>query len=216
MTPSRVIRFERYNPLRSVIDPLASHLACGRLAVVPTETQYALTADATSAQATARVRAVKGRTVQQPFSVFFADFRVLASWKITCPAWAKPLADAFWPGPLTLVLPTRNPAFRRLGSPSSVGVRVSPEPIVRAMCERLARPLLATSANPSGAVLPPRAENRWLLTGAQNGDFLWLRPTRFPRRQPSTVLDCCGAKPKLIRAGAVSADAWRRVLREKR
>jgi len=216
VTHSPIIRFERRRPSPSLIKALARYLADGHLAVVPTETQYALTADATSEAAIRRVRVVKGREARQPFSVFFANPGVMASWRIIVPAWAGPLADVLWPGPVTLILPTKNLAFRRLGSTDSVGVRISPEPMIRALTETLARPLLATSANPSGAVLPVREENEWLAQGAQNGDFLWMRPQRFLRRPPSTVLDCCGTRPKLIRAGAVPAEIWRQVLRENR
>jgi L-threonylcarbamoyladenylate synthase len=211
-----MIRYDRRSPSRPLIAALARQVISGHLAVIPTETQYALTADATSAKAIRTARAVKGRRAQQPFSVFFADAAALVRWRITIPEWAQPLAGTFWPGPLTLILPSRNPLFRRLGTTGSVGVRVSPEPIVRMLTERLNRPLLATSANPSGLVLSVRDENIWLAQEAKNSKFLWVRPGRYQRCLPSTVLDCCGTKPKLIRAGAIEAEAWRRALRQSR
>jgi L-threonylcarbamoyladenylate synthase len=188
-------------------------LSGGGLAVIPTETQYALTADATSADAMQHVRVVKGRAADQPISVFFPNAGVLARWKIVLPERAQPLADAFWPGPLTLILPTTNAVFRPLGAPGSVGVRVSSEPIVGLLTERMDCPLIATSANPSGTVLSASAENAWLSDGVASGHFLWARPNRFHRRLPSTVLDCCGTRPKLIRAGAIPTETWRSVLR---
>ncbi len=211
-----MIRYDRRAPSRSLVASLARQITSGHLAVIPTETQYALTADATSAKAVQAVRAVKGRRSQQPFSVFFTDATVLERWRITIPEWAQPLADTFWPGPLTLILPSRNTMFRSLGAIGSVGVRVSPEPIVQMLTKTLNRPLLATSANPSGSVLSVRDENIWLAEGAKNGKFLWARPRRYHRRLASTVLDCCGTKPKLIRAGAIEAQVWRRVLRQNR
>jgi L-threonylcarbamoyladenylate synthase len=192
---------------------LVRRLGAGGLAVIPTETQYALTGDATLAGAIRLVRAVKGRAADQPMSVFFLNAGILARWKIVLPEWAQPLADAFWPGPLTMVLPTTNAVFRAMGAPGSVGVRVSPEPIVGLLTERMDCPLIATSANPSGTVSSASAENAWLSDGVSSGHFLWARPRRFHRRLPSTVLDCCGTRPKLIRAGAIPTETWRRVLR---
>jgi len=211
-----MIRYDRDTPPRSLIARLARHITMGRLAVIPTETQYALAADALSIPAIEAVRALKGRAARRPFSVFFTDAAALSEWRIEIPVWARPLAKAFWPGPLTLILPTRNSIFRRLGSTGSVGVRVSPEPLIGMLTKTLNRPLLATSANPSGIVLSMRDENNWLADGAESGKFLWYRPQRYVRRPPSTVLDCCGPKPKLIRAGHIGPAEWRRVLRDSR
>ncbi len=209
-----MIRYDRHAPSRSLIVALARQIASGRPAVIPTETQYALTADATSAAAIQAVRAVKGRRAQQPFSVFLTGAAALKQWRITVPDWAQPLAGILWPGPLTLILPTRNVVFRRLGSDGSVGVRVSPEPIVQMLARALNRPLLATSANPSGSVLSAPEENNWLADGAECGKFLWARPRRYQRRTPSTVLDCCGSRPKLVRVGAIGRVEWQRALRQ--
>lgn len=211
-----MIRYDRHAPSQSLIAALEQQISSGRIAVIPTETQYALTADATSAAAIDAVRAAKGRRALQPFSVFFTGATALTRWRIIIPERAQPLADIFWPGPLTLILPTRNPLFRRLGTAGSVGVRISPEPVVQALAQTLNRPLLATSANPSGLVLSIRDENNWLADGAESSKFLWVRPRRYVRRAPSTVLDCCGSAPKLIRAGAIGTAAWRRALRGSR
>ena len=216
MIPAHLIRFDRDAPPRALIAALVKQIAAGRPAVIPTETQYALTADATSARAVETVRAVKGRSASQPFSVFLSNARSLEQWRVEMPSWAQLLAETFWPGPLTLILPTHNRVFNRLGSAGSVGVRVSPEPIVQALIGAFKRPLLATSANPSGAILSVRDENNWLADGAESGKFLWVRPRRYDRKPPSTVLDCCGPKPKLVRAGAIGTAQWRETLRKNR
>jgi len=213
---SHIIRYDRDAPSRSLITALSRQIGAGRAAVIPTETQYALAADATSETAIAAVRLIKGRSARQPFSVFFANAQMLEQWRIRIPSWAQPLTDSFWPGPLTLILPSRGSTFRRLGSPGSVGVRISPEPLVQALIQTVKRPLLATSANPSGIVLSTRDENNWLADGAESGKFVWARPRRYDRRPPSTVLDCCGSRPKLIRAGAIDAGQWRRALGDNR
>jgi L-threonylcarbamoyladenylate synthase len=216
VTISGIARYPRRHPSPAVVARLARCLNREQLAVIPTETQYALTADALSRRAVECVRALKGRVPQQPFSVFLQSMEDLQAWRIRVPHWAECLTDAFWPGPLTLILPTSNPVFRILGGAGSVGVRMSPEPIVRSLLATLKRPLIATSANPSGAVLSLAAENRWLEARAQEASVLWARPGRYRRRSPSTVIDCCGRKPKLLRAGAVPASQWQRVLRDGR
>lgn len=216
MIPPHLIRYDRDAPSRALIAALAKQIAAGRPAVIPTETQYALTADATSAGAVETVRAIKGRSANQPFSAFFFNAQSLKKWRVGMPIWVEPLMETFWPGPLTLILPTRNRILNRLGTPGAVGVRVSPEPIVQALLSALNRPLLATSANPSGVILSVRDENNWLADGAECGKFLWARPRRYDRKPSSTVLDCCGPKPKLVRAGAIQTGRWRAVLRKTR
>jgi tRNA A37 threonylcarbamoyladenosine synthetase subunit TsaC/SUA5/YrdC len=84
--------------------------------------------------------------------------------------------------------------------------------MVALVLARIARPLVATSANPSGRILDAEAENRWLGQHAAAGDFLWARPLRYSRRPASTVIDLTGSRPRELRAGPVSADAWGAVL----
>jgi len=212
MSAPGVIPIDRRAPASSAILSLKRHLRHGWLAVLPTETQYALSADATNTVAIDLIRRLKGRS-QKPFSIFLPGLDSLPEWGIACPPAVIRLAKAFWPGPLTLILSTDNPMFGRLGgSAPTVGVRVSPEPIVALVLVHTARPLVATSANPSGQVLGPEAENRWLGRQAAAGDILWARPLRYRRRQASTVLDLTGSRPRELRAGPVSADAWRAVL----
>jgi len=214
MNESGIIRLDRAHPSAQLVRRLRRHLANGGAAVFPTETQYALSADATSDPGLARVRLIKGRSRNQPFSVFFADRLTLTDWGITLPDWAESLAEAFWPGPLTLILPAHNRIFRRLGGRGhTAGVRVSPEPIVGCLCRMLGRPLIATSANPSGLLLSPPAENRWLAgQAARRGGLIWARPVLFRRRTPSTILDCSGRRARLVRDGAIPERIWRQAL----
>jgi L-threonylcarbamoyladenylate synthase len=213
MNETGIIRFDRRHPSARTVGRLAHHLAKGGVAVFPTETQYALSADATDDSGVTRVRVIKGRSQNQPFSVFFPDRLTLADWGISLPDWAELLAEAFWPGPLTLILPARGRILRRLGGDDhTVGVRVSPEPIVGRLCRRLGHPLIATSANPAGLLLSPTAENRWLSGQAADCRLIWARPARFRRHAPSTVLDCSGRRAHLVRDGAIPVRIWRQAL----
>ncbi|MBI3873028.1 MAG: threonylcarbamoyl-AMP synthase [candidate division Zixibacteria bacterium] len=191
---------------------LSRRLQRGLVVVLPTETQYALAADATNKRAVATVRRIKGRPFDQPFSVFLPCTDDLERWGVALPPAAGLLAAAFWPGPLTLLLPTRNPILARLGQRGSIGIRVSSEPIIASLLRALPVPLVATSANPSGRNLDPRDENRWLANRAASGELVWARPGRFIRRQASTIVDCRGPDPRQLRAGPISERQWRAAL----
>ena len=196
-----------------VIERLVRELREGRLIVLPTETQYALAGDAANRDVVELIRRLKRRSPRLPFSVFLPGLAALPRWRIRCPAAARRLAAAFWPGPLTLILPHDNPVFAALGGRRScVGVRVSPEPLIIALATRLGRPLVATSANPSGAVLTAQEQNHWLTQLARGGQIAWVRPPRYVRRQASTVIDCCGRAPRQLRAGPIASARWHNVL----
>ena len=131
-------------------------LAAGRLVAFPTETVYGLGGDATSAAAVAAIYAAKGRPARNPLIVHVADLsaaRRLARFD----ARAERLADAFWPGPLTLVLPLRDDAGLApavtAGLPT-VALRVPDHPVAGALLAAFGGPLAAPSANPSGKVSP--------------------------------------------------------------
>ncbi|MEW5875878.1 MAG: L-threonylcarbamoyladenylate synthase [Candidatus Zixiibacteriota bacterium] len=214
MTPNGIVIIppQRTKAPPIVVRRIAGHLAKDRLTVLPTETRYALCAVATSRRALEEVRRVKGRSESQPFSIFIDSISRLAEWKIhTTPA-AERLLQAFWPGPLTLILPTTNPIFRWLGTIESVGVRFSPQTLISQTVAKLGAPLVATSANPSGVVLDNRAENRWLTELAARGQVLWARPNRYHRRPVSTVVDCTGRRIRILRPGGIPESQLRTAL----
>lgn len=139
----------------------AALLAAGELVALPTETVYGLGADATNGQAVAGIFAAKGRPSFNPLIVHVADTaaaRALTQWSDL----ADQLAAAFWPGPLTLVLPVSQTAplsdLVRAGQPS-VAIRVPAHPVMRRVLEALDRPIAAPSANPSGRISATRPEH---------------------------------------------------------
>ncbi|WP_375391850.1 L-threonylcarbamoyladenylate synthase [uncultured Sphingomonas sp.] len=134
-------------------------IAAGEVVAVPTETVYGLAADATNAEAVARIYAAKGRPDFNPLIVHVLD-GAAAERVAVFDAVARALAAAFWPGPLTLVLPVREgaglaPAVTA-GLPT-VAVRVPAHRAMRALLTACGRPLAAPSANRSGAISPTRA-----------------------------------------------------------
>lgn len=136
-------------------------IRAGEPVAVPTETVYGLAADATDPQAVAAIFAAKGRPSFNPLIVHVAD-RAMAERLVHFPPSAGTLADAFWPGPLTLVLPVRadsglTPAVMA-GLPT-VAIRLPAHPAMRALIRESGRPLAAPSANRSGSISPTRADH---------------------------------------------------------
>ncbi|WP_431469541.1 L-threonylcarbamoyladenylate synthase [Sphingosinithalassobacter sp. LHW66-3] len=139
----------------------AEVILAGGCVAVPTETVYGLAADATESHAVAQVYAAKGRPAFNPLIVHVAD-REAAERLARFDDRARALADAFWPGPLTLVLPLRPEAGLSTlvtAGLQSVAIRVPAHRAMQALLEATARPLAAPSANASGRISPTRAEH---------------------------------------------------------
>jgi tRNA threonylcarbamoyl adenosine modification protein (Sua5/YciO/YrdC/YwlC family) len=205
-------------------DPLgeaADRLRAGGLLAYPTETVWGLGADARSPSALARLRAWKGRGDEAPIAILVADAAALAGAGIECGRAATRLIEAFWPGPLTLVLPCRTRFAPGVGrADGAVGVRCSAHPLARALARRLARedvgPITATSLNRSGE--PPardRAAADALCGGAPDAPrLLGVERAEAGGDAPSTVVDLTGPAPRVLRAGALSAEELAPLLAE--
>ncbi|MFL5260746.1 MAG: L-threonylcarbamoyladenylate synthase [Hyphomicrobiales bacterium] len=177
----------------------------GELVAFPTETVYGLGADATNDLAVARIYEAKGRPSFNPLIVHVAslgDALDLAQFTDT----ARALAEAFWPGPLTLVL------SRGLSAPVSelacaglptVALRMPRHAVARDLIHAVGRPIVAPSANPSGRISPTSAEHVRAGLGDKVAYVLDAGPT--PVGLESTILDCRG-KPVLLRPGGLSRE----------
>jgi len=190
---------------------LARALRAGELVAVPTETVYGLAGDATRAAACRRIFAVKGRPLTDPLIVHLARVADLARVAVPNPAALK-LAKAFWPGPLTLVLPKTAavPAAATAGLPS-VAVRIPAHPLFRRLITLAGVPLAAPSANPFGYVSPTTAAHVRDSLGRRLRHILDGGPARIGLE--STILDLRDpARPILLRPGAISAAQIARVL----
>jgi len=142
------------------LDRAVELLRAGRLVAFPTETVYGLGADASNPEAVARIFAAKGRPADHPLIVHLASAAQVADWASEFPAPARALAEAFWPGPLTLVLPrsTRVPDDVT-GGQDTVGLRVPSHPVAHELLRRFGGGVAAPSANRHGRVSPTRAEH---------------------------------------------------------
>jgi L-threonylcarbamoyladenylate synthase len=190
----------------------AEHLRAGRLVAFPTETVYGLGADATNGKAVAAIFAAKGRPRFNPLIVHVADVGQ-AGQHVELTVLARRLIDAFWPGPLTLVLE------RRKGSPLSdlvsgglatLAVRASDHPVARALLQATRRPLAAPSANRSGRISPTQAAHVLADLGDDIAMILDGGPTAHGLE--STVVDARGDVPVLLRPGAVTVETIEAVL----
>jgi L-threonylcarbamoyladenylate synthase len=190
----------------------AAALQDGKLVAFPTETVYGLGADATSDAAVAAVYAAKGRPDFNPLIAHVADLAAAEALVVFPPA-ARRLAEAFWPGPLTLVLPRRADCPVSLLASAgldTLAVRVPDHPLALALLRAVAVPVVAPSANPSGGLSPTTAEHVRAGLGDKVGAILDGGPCRVGVE--STVVDLSGPAPLLLRPGGVSREAIEAIL----
>ena len=199
-------------PTQAVIARAARAIRQGGLVGLPTDTVYGLAADATDDDAVAGVFRAKGRPPDKPLIALVATLAMAeACTDFSAPALA--LAQAFWPGPLTLVLPRAaacplSPLVHQ-GAPG-VSLRIPGNETARAVVEAAGRPLTAPSANPSGAPSPLTAAE--VVAGLGAHIALVIDGGRAAERLGSTLLDLTGEPPRLLRAGVVTAEAIERVI----
>lgn len=184
----------------------------GKIIVYPTETLYALGCDAKHPQASLRVAALKARPSSKPFPLVLGSVAQLGELCPDLPEELRPdlerLAQKFWPGPVSVLLPTRPdlPSLARDADGFS-SVRVSPHPTVQALCAELGGPLVATSANVSGraATASPEDLDPEILRGA---DGFLSGPPLPGGGEPSTLVRLLGGgKARILRPGAVAEQA---------
>ncbi len=184
----------------------AELLRAGELVALPTETVYGLAANALDAQAVQRIFQVKGRPFHNPLIVHVASVQMAGRCVATWPPFAEKLAAAFWPGPLTLVLPRADhlPPALTAGGPT-VGVRWPRHPFIQAVISECGFPLAAPSANPSTRLSPTNAQHvRKYLAGQIP---LIIDGGQSQVGIESTVLDLSVAPPRLLRPGMIAEHA---------
>jgi len=201
--------------LPGTIADAAAALRAGELIVFPTETFYAIGADPMQPNALAAILRVKGRGPDKPIALVAADTVSAFAIAREIPAGARLLAETFWPGPLTLVLPAREGLNAALvGASGGIGVRISPHPTACALAAAAGGLLTATSANLSGES-PARAlmQARQSL-GARISVYLDGGP--LSSDAPSTVVEFGqDGTFRILRAGVIDRDAIAAALRRR-
>ena len=190
----------------------AQALRAGALVAFPTETVYGLGADAQNAQAVARIYQAKGRPADHPLIVHIPSMDLMGEWAGDIPEYAITLARDFWPGPMTLVLPRSAIAKDFItGGQETVGLRVPAQPIALALLNEFVKAggkgVAAPSANRFGAVSPTNA----LAVKDELGEYLQEGDLILDGGQSlvgveSTIVDCTGVAPMILRLGAVTAE----------
>lgn len=182
----------------------AAHLRRGELVAFPTETVYGLGADAASPAAVQKIFAAKGRPRDHPVIVHLAGQEQLDAWGVVPPA-AQQLAERFWPGPLTLVVPKRPavPAEVTGGQPT-VALRAPAHPVAQALLTAFGGGIAAPSANRFGRISPTTAQHV-----AEEFPELALILDGGPCAVglESTIVDCTQTPVRILRPGGISAEA---------
>jgi L-threonylcarbamoyladenylate synthase len=193
------------------IEMAAACLRAGGLVAFPTETVYGLGADAGNCEAVARLYAAKDRPAFNPLIVHVADLQAVRRLAEFDSA-AEALAAAFWPGPLTLVLPKRSGcgvADLALAGLDSVAVRVPAHPVAAALLKAFKGPIVAPSANRSGHVSPTSAAH--VLTDLRGRIDVVIDGGVCDVGVESTIVACLG-EPILLRPGGLAREPIERVL----
>ena len=190
----------------------AANLLAGNLVAFPTETVYGLGADACNEMAVARIYSVKGRPADHPLIVHVASMHALGDWASDVPAYAIALARDFWPGPMTLIMKRSGLAGDFVtGGQDTVGVRVPDHPVALGLLEAFARAggkgVAAPSANRFGNVSPTTAQ----AVADELSDYLGdadqiLDGGPCEVGVESTIIDCTGNAPRILRPGAVTVE----------
>jgi L-threonylcarbamoyladenylate synthase len=208
-----ILPFRTPEEVARAIPAVVAHLQRGGLLAYPTETVYGLGSEPTAA-ALAALAALKGRPADKPFLLLVAGRGMAEQWGLMFSPSARALSDAFWPGPLTLVLrggEGRLPEQLR-GREGGIAVRHTSHAGIARLVAELGRPLTSTSANRPGQPPAPGADRiaDVFRPEIERGDLLVLDGGVLGNVPPSTLVDCTGAMPKLIREGAIPRAELRR------
>ncbi len=207
------VPFRSERDVAAALPVVGAHLEGGGLLAYPTETVYGL-GSAPTAPALAALSRLKGRPPNKPFLLLVSGRAMVEEWGLVMSPSASALSAAFWPGPLTLVLrggEGRLPEELR-GKEGGIAVRHTSQPGIARLVAVTGRPLTSTSANRPGQPAAPGPDKIREVFGPeiQRGELLLLDGGVLGNVPPSTLVDCTGPMPRLIREGAIPRDELRR------
>ena len=184
------------------IEDAARCIQAGGLVGFPTETVYGLGADASSDAAVAGIFAAKGRPANHPLIVHVADAAQVSAYASSVPIFAERLMQAFWPGPLTVILPRREGvAAAAAGGQNSIGLRCPAHPVALAFLKACNTGVAGPSANRFGRVSPTTAQH---VAGEFGDDLLVLDGGPCAVGIESSIVDCTRGRPVLLRPGVLT------------
>ena len=200
------------NCTQEVINKAAEALIDGHLVAFPTETVYGLGADAKNSKAVARIYEVKTRPIDHPLIVHISSINQISKWAVDIPDYAITLARKFWPGPMTLILQRSNLAKNFItGGQENVGLRVPSHSLALALLTQFeslgGEGVAAPSANRFGAVSPTTslAVNEEIGKNLKEEELILDGGTCIIGLE-STIVDCTGKFPSILRPGAITLE----------
>jgi L-threonylcarbamoyladenylate synthase len=208
-----ILAFQTDAEVAAAVPRVLEHLRAGKLLAYPTETVYGLGSRAREADVKA-LAALKGRAAGKPFLLLISGREMAEAHGLAFNASAQALARAFWPGPLTLVLPGgggRLPDLLR-GPEGGIAVRWTSHRQIARLVAAMGEPLTSTSANLPGGMPAPGAAAiaRDFADALESGTLLVLDGGVLGNRPPSTVVDCTAPDARLVRPGAIPVPDLRR------
>jgi L-threonylcarbamoyladenylate synthase len=208
-----ILPFQTEAEITAALSPVSAHLAQGGLLAYPTETVYGLGSDP-SVPALEKLARLKGRQPGKPFLLLVASRAMAEEWGLVFTPSARALSDAFWPGPLTLVLrggEGRLPDELR-GREGGIAVRHTSHRGIARLVARSGRPLTSTSANRPGGPPAPGPDRLVELFHDEvaRGLLLVLDGGVLGNVPPSTLIDCTDSVPRMVREGAIPRAELRR------
>ncbi len=191
----------------TILQKAADAVLQGQLVIIPTDTAYGLTGDPTNPHVVTQVLQVKGREEKLGMPLLAADLDQVRA-LTTLPSYAEKLAAQFWPGALTLIVPTHQ-AFPEgiMGPKQSLAIRIPNHTVPLALIKLIGFPIIGTSANISNMPSPRTADAAAAYLGSSVDLLLDAGPTSF--QADSTILDCTQSPPRVLREGALSSDQFR-------
>ncbi len=212
---TKILKIDVNHPEENKIAEAASIIKQGGLVAFPTETVYGLGADALLPEGAKRIYAAKGRPSDNPLIVHIADFEALDRIARDIPAGAKALADAFWPGPLTMIFhKTSLVPYETTGGLDTVAVRMPVHPVALALIRQGGGYIAAPSANTSGKPSPTQAKHVALDLDGKIPLILDGGPV--PIGIESTIVDLSGDIPMILRPGYITKEMLEQVIGEVR
>ena len=207
----RVIAVHPVEPKPARLEAALAVLRAGGVLAIPTETFYGLAVDASQPEAVSKLNRLKVKGENEPALLLAADRAQVDQVTVDAPPSLTLLAEAFWPGPLTLVLPAASSLPTRVtGGRNTVAVRVPGLALPRILARQLGHPITGVSANLHG--VPPLRSAADVAAMFPGGIDLLLDSGATPGGAPSTLIDLTGEHPVLLRNGIVRAAALRNFL----
>ncbi len=206
MSLTKIIKIDRHNPDQKLIRDAADVLRDGGLVIIPTDTVYGIAANMLNKKAMQRLNELKQRPKNKPFSLHIDEKEQLGKYCKNVPVAAYKLINKFWPGPLTLILPSnqRN---------STVGVRLPDDPVALGIIAAAAVPVVCPSANLAGNPAPIEFEQAIKDFNGLVDMAVDAGKTKFAKE--STIVNAIDAKPAIVREGAVSREEIEKTLKQK-